>query len=317
MTTAPGQTNPPSSSPASNAVSILWMVSLAALIVRATKRDLLAKVHLEEAPLWWFIAAFVLMTAAWAAVEWKTLRPWLTKAVTTAKEMGFASVLGVLASVLPLAGSIALYAYIGTVSRWLREHPQGIWLYLVAFVVLGGVALLPTYAQSAVGGYAFGVARGVPLALGGFAGAAVLGYLIALRASPERVQRVVDRDARAGAVRRALVGGGFWKQAGIVTLLRLPPTSPFALTNLVLAAAGVKLAPFVVGTILGMTPRTVAAVVIGAGIAELSKEMSKDTLETAMPKWIWWAGIAVTVVVLGVIMLVAKKALAGVLKRHA
>ncbi|MBY0307846.1 MAG: VTT domain-containing protein [Phycisphaerales bacterium] len=317
MSSAPVEPDRPKPSAASNALSLVWFVAVAALTVRLTKKDVLAKVHLADAPAWWFIGALVAVTAAWAAVEWKTLGPWLSRTVATAKEVGFASVLGVLASVLPLVGSVGLYAYIGTVSRWLREHPQGVWLYLVAFIVLGGVALLPTYAQSAVGGYAFGVATGVPLALGGFAGASVLGYLIALRASPERVQGVVDRDPRAGAVRRALVSGGFWGQTGVVTLLRLPPTSPFALTNLVLAAAGVRLWPFVIGTVLGMTPRTAAAVVIGAGVAELSKEMSKDALETAMPRWVWWGGIAVTVVVLAVIMLVARRALAGVLKRHA
>lgn len=281
--------------------------------MRASKRDLLTKVHLNESPLWWFIAAVVVVTIAWAAVEWSSLRPWLVKSWATAREIGFASVLGVLASTLPALGSIALYAYIGVVARQLREHPQGIWIYLGAFIVLGGVALLPTYAQSALGGYAFGIARGIPLALGGFAGAAVLGFWIAQRASPDRVQRVVDRDERAAAVRRALVGGGFLRQTGIVALLRLPPTSPFALTNLVLAAAGVRLVPFVAGTILGMTPRTVAAVIIGAGVQELSK----DALETAMPRWVWWAGIAVTIAVLAVIMLAAKRALAGVLKKHA
>ena len=69
VTAEPPHTERPKPSPASNAVSILWMVALAAFVVRATKRELLAKVHLAEAPLWWFIAAVVLLTAAWAAVE--------------------------------------------------------------------------------------------------------------------------------------------------------------------------------------------------------------------------------------------------------
>lgn len=312
MSDDPTQNDRKSNSTASNAASIAWLISVAMLGARAAKLGVLMKSPLGECPVWVFAAVAVAVTLAWAAVEWSTLRPWLGRSWRIANEVGFAAVLGVLASTLPLLGSVALYAYIKVIADWLRSHPEGIWIYLVGFVVLGGVALLPTYAQSALGGFAFGAATGIPLALVGFAGAAVLGFWIAQRASPERVRRVVDRDPRAGAVRRALVGGGFMRQTGIVTLLRLPPTSPFALTNLILAAAGVKLVPFVVGTIVGMAPRTIVAVIIGAGVQELTR----DTLDTAMPKWVWWTGIAVSLVVLVVIMLVAKKALTGVLKDH-
>ncbi len=307
-----GQPKTKDASAASNAASIAWLASIALLGARSLKLSVLMKTPLGEWPLWLFVVFAVAASFLWGAVEWRTLKPLLARSWRVASEMGFAAVLGVLASTLPLLGSIALYAYIKPIAEWLRTHPEGLWIYLAGFVVLGGIALLPTYAQSALGGFAFGAAKGIPLALAGFAGAALLGYWIALRASPERVRKVVDRDVRAGAVRRALVGGGFMRQTGIVTLLRLPPTSPFALTNLVLAAAGVRLAPFVVGTIIGMAPRTVVAVIIGAGVQELTR----DTLESAAPKWVWWAGIAVSIAVLVVIMLVAKKALAGVLREH-
>ena len=283
------------------------------LALRSIKPGVLAKLQLDDKPVWWFIAAAAVATVVWAAIEWASLKPVLSRSYRVAGEMGFAAVLGVLASVLPIVGSIVLYAYIKPIAEWLRAHPEGVWIYLAGFVVLGGVALLPTYAQSALGGFAFGAAMGIPLALSGFAGAAVLGYVIAMMASPDRVRRVVDRDARAGAVRRVLACGGFWRQTGIVTLLRLPPTSPFALTNLVLAAAGVKLVPFVIGTLVGMAPRTVVAVVIGAGVKELTD--AKD-FDEAQPAWVWWAGIGVSIAVLLVIMAVAKRALAGVLAQH-
>jgi uncharacterized membrane protein YdjX (TVP38/TMEM64 family) len=313
VSTPPSDSNArPPASAASNAASIAWLAALGLLVVRVSKPTILEKMHLDDKPVWWFVVLAAAVSFVWGAIEWATLRPLLVRSWGVAKEMGFASVLGVLASTLPLLGSIALYAYIKPVAEWLRTHPEGIWIYLAGFVLLGGVALLPTYAQAALGGFAFGAAMGIPLALGGFAGAAVLGYFIAMAASPERVRKVVDRDVRAAAVRRALAGGGFLRQTGMVTLLRLPPTSPFALTNLVLAAAGVKLAPFVIGTLIGMAPRTIVAVVIGAGI----KELTKDTLDSATPKWVWWAGIGVSVAVLAVIMLAAKKALAGVLREH-
>ena len=297
---------------ASNVLSLVWIASLALLVTRLAKPALLAKVHLADYPAWRFAVVLAAVSFIWGIVEWKTLRPLIVRWWGIGRDMGFAAVLGVLASVLPLVGSIVLYAYIKPSAEWLRAHPEGVWIYLAAFVVLGGVALLPTYAQSALGGFAFGVTKGIPFALAGFAGAAVLGYWIALRASPERVRRVVDRDARAGAIRRAIEGDGFWKQTALVTLLRLPPTSPFALTNLVLAAAGVKPAPFVLGTLVGMAPRTVVAVIIGASV----KELTDEALDQARPAWVLWAGIGVSVAVLVVIMLVAKRVLAKVLKGH-
>ncbi|HYD01603.1 MAG TPA: VTT domain-containing protein, partial [Phycisphaerales bacterium] len=312
-TPEPPTPSTPRASAASNAASMAWLIAMGLLALRSVKPSVLEKLHLHDKPLWWFIVAAVAASVAWAVAEWASLKPFLARSFRVAGEMGFASVLGVLASVLPLVGSVALYAYIKPIAEWLRAHPEGVWIYLAGFIVLGGVALLPTYAQSALGGFAFGAAMGVPLALSGFAGAAVLGYVIAMMASPERVRRVVDRDARAAAVRRVLAGGGYVRQAGIVTLLRLPPTSPFALTNLVLAAAGVKLVPFVVGTLVGMAPRTVVAVVIGAGVKELTD--SKD-FDKAQPAWVWWAGIGVSIAVLAVIMIVAKRTLAGVLRQH-
>lgn len=308
----PEKPEPKNASAASNIASLAWLASIALLGARSLKLGVLMKTPLGEWPVWSFVLIAIAVSVVWGAVEWATLRPLIGRVWKVANQMGFAAVLGVLASTLPLLGSIALYAYIKVIAQWLREHPEGFWIYLAGFVVLGGIALLPTYAQSALGGFAFGAAKGIPLALAGFAGAALLGFWISQRASPDRVRKVVDSDARAGAVRRALIGGGFMRQTGIVTLLRLPPTSPFALTNLILAAAGVRLAPFVVGTIIGMAPRTIVAVIIGAGVQELTQ----DTLESAMPKWVWWAGIAVSIAVLVVIMMVAKKALAGVLKSH-
>jgi hypothetical protein len=58
---------------------------------------------------------------------------------------------------------------------------MGVVLYLAAFAVLGGLALLPTYAQSLLGGWAFGFAGGLPVVLAGFAGAALVNYAIAAR----------------------------------------------------------------------------------------------------------------------------------------
>ena len=74
------------------------------------------------------------------------------------KRLGPAAVLGVVAAVMPVLGSIALYYAMArtNLGPWLKSHGyEGVALYSAAFIVLAGMALLPTYAQSALGGYAF------------------------------------------------------------------------------------------------------------------------------------------------------------------
>lgn len=205
---------------------------------------------------------------------------------------------------------------------WLRGHEAlGIVMYVSAFALLAGMALLPTYAQSALGGFAFGLVLGVPAALAGFVGGALIGYLIASRVSGDRVDKALADKPKMRAVRDALVGRAqagegpaFLKTFGTVALLRLPPNSPFALTNLLLASSRVPLLPYLLGTAVGMLPRTALAVVIGAGVHDA---LSKEALEQATPKWVWGVGIAVTLGIVAIFGRIANKAIERVAAQSA
>lgn len=223
--------------------------------------------------------------------------------------LGPAGLLGIGALALPPLGGVVLITYMATVSEWLRSHAStGILIYAAAFVVLAGLALLPTYAQAALGGYAFGWQLGLPAALIGFVGGAWLGYEIARRASGRRVEDVIAEKPKWQAIRDALVrdreARSFWKTTGMVALLRCPPNSPFALTNLVMASVKVPRAPFLLGTLIGMTPRTAAAVAIGSTV----ERFTRDSLEQAAPKWLWGAGLGVTLVVVFIVAMIADRA---------
>lgn len=177
-------------------------------------------------------------------------------------------VLGAAWTGLPALLGFWLLAELGSISAWLREHPgEGVLIYVAIFAVTAGLGLLPTYAQSILGGWVFGVAAGVPAALAGFLGGALLGFVVVRLVARESVQRFIDRRPRAAVVREALVGRGPWRTVGVVALLRMPPNSPFALSNLVMASAGVRLLPFLAGTAMGMMPRTVLAVWLAAAAA--------------------------------------------------
>lgn len=226
-------------------------------------------------------------------------------AVEFIRALGPAGILAAGALVLPAFGSLLLFWKFPVLGAWLRGHEElGLLMYAGAFAVLAGLAFLPTYAQSALGGFAFGIAFGIPGALAGFVGGALIGYLIASRVSGDRVDRALADKPRMRAVRDVLVGRAsageghpFLKTFGTVALLRLPPNSPFALTNLLLASSKVPLAPYLLGTAVGMLPRTALAVVIGAGVHDA---LSKEALEQATPKWVWIAGIAVTLAIVAI-----------------
>jgi uncharacterized membrane protein YdjX (TVP38/TMEM64 family) len=232
------------------------------------------------------------------------------RTVSLFKRLGPAGLLGIAWVAMPPLAGFALLWKIETVSQWLKSHDAiGVVIYIAAFMVLAGLGMLPTYAQAILGGWCFGFALGLPAALAGFGGASVIGYIIARTVSRHRVEDVIESNAKSRAVRDALIGRGFLKTFGIVTLLRLPPNSPFALTNLVMASAGVRIAPYVLGTMVGMAPRTALAVYLGSGVQVLTA----DTVNIAKPpKMVVIGGMILTLIVVLVIGHIANKAVSRV-----
>lgn len=228
-------------------------------------------------------------------------------AFAIARSLGPAAVLGAAWLALPILGSIALFWQIRPISEWLREQGDlGPVIFAAAFTLAAGVGVLPTYAQAALGGWAFGPVTGTLAAEAGFVGAALLGYAIASRAARRRVAALLDSRPDWAAVRDALVASGPLRTLGIVTLVRIPPNSPFSFTNLVLATTGVPLWSYALGTALGMLPRTAAVVWIGSLI---QGEFTKDAVREARPGWVLWAGIATAVIAVIVIGQIGQAAL--------
>jgi uncharacterized membrane protein YdjX (TVP38/TMEM64 family) len=235
-----------------------------------------------------------------AAQDWKAIL----------RRLGPAGPLAVVAATLPAIGGFLLLGTLNVVGPWLQAHGAwGVVLYVAGFVVLSGLALLPTYAQAVLGGWAFKFAVGFPAALAGFVGGAMLGYVVALTATGDRVVRLIDEQPRWRAVYDALLRGGFWKTLAIVTLIRIPLNSPFAITNLVMAATRVPPLVYCLGTAVGMAPRTAAAVLIAANLKEL-------TLEGTGRPWMWIVSIVITIGVVILIGHIANQAMTRVTGAH-
>lgn len=220
--------------------------------------------------------------------------------------LGPASALALGAAVLPPLGSVLLFANINQIGEWLRSHGgQGVAMYVVGFAFFAGVALLPTYASAILGGWAFGFATGLPAALAGFLGGALIGYGVARPASAERVDKLISEKPKWKAVRDALLGGSRAKALLIVTLLRLPPNSPFALTNLVLASVRTPLWTYLLGTLIGMAPRTALVLYIAS---QVQGKMANEAAD-GRPTWWIFASVGASIVVLCIIGAIAKTAL--------
>lgn len=229
------------------------------------------------------------------------------------REMGATAVLGALWTISPAVLGITLLWYLGPISEFLRTLGPWGWLaYVVMFVVSAGVGFLPTYGQSLLGGWVFGFLFGFPGAMLGFVGGSVIGYGIAKRFSKHKVEDLIASNEKARKVREVLVGHGFWRTLMIVTIIRVPPNSPFALTNLVLASSGVKLLPYIIGTAIGMAPRTGIVSWVASEAAKRAPDI--QTFLSQQPKWLTLVGIAITMAAFMALYFIAEHALKAVTK---
>jgi uncharacterized membrane protein YdjX (TVP38/TMEM64 family) len=118
----------------------------------------------------------------------------------------------------------------------------------------------------------------------------LLAYAIGRGIARDRVLEVIHENPRANLIHRALLSAHAGRTTLVVALLRVPPASPFALANFVLAAARVPLLEYTIGTFLGIAPRTAMVAFTAAGLQQLQFKNSSET-------WTVVAGIVATIVV--------------------
>lgn len=135
---------------------------------------------------------------------------------------------------------------------------------LVAFVAIY-VAVVTLSIPGAIyltvtGGLLFGAAAGATASFLGAAAGATLLFLLARTAFGEHLTR------RAGPLAERLAEGFREDAFSYLLFLRLVPVFPFFLVNLVPAIVGVRLAPFVAATAIGIIPATVVFALLGSGL---------------------------------------------------
>lgn len=158
------------------------------------------------------------------------------------------------------------------------SDPVRFGLVVVALYLVRPLALLPTTPLAVVVGYGYGVSIGIPVALAGVVVTVLPVFFVARwlatgsesgvvrRAIPGRIERLLQRTDRAA--RRYYDTAG--PVRGVVAS-RLAPI-PSDVSTCAASVSGVRLRQFVIGTVLGELPWTVAAVALGASAARVTAD---------------------------------------------
>lgn len=219
------------------------------------------------------------------------------------KDLGSLTPIAFVTTFLPILGSSILILLAHPIGNWLRENWEiGTPLYLLGVLFFCGLALLPTNVVGIMAGWAFSFDLGIAVLISGIVGAASISFLIHSRIVGDKLPHAFDAHPKAKAIYEALIGQSVWRTTLIISLLRLSPAMPFALTNFLMAVARVPLKSFVVGTFVGMLPRSSAVVLVGAGVSELTFDNPQNT-------WLIVFGIAATIISVIVIGRISKHAL--------
>jgi uncharacterized membrane protein YdjX (TVP38/TMEM64 family) len=135
-------------------------------------------------------------------------------------------------------------------------------LVLVAVVLAHTVVPFPAEIPTAVAGFVYGFAIGVPLMSASFLASALAGYFLADWVGRPAARRLAG-DRRLQAVEQ-LVGRG-----GVQTLLvlRLIPFVPFSLMCFVCGLARVPVSRYAWTTLVGMLPQLVLVTLLGSRLA--------------------------------------------------
>ena len=157
------------------------------------------------------------------------------------KELGTLTPIALVTAFLPLIGSSILVLLAPPLGNWLRGNWEiGTPLYLFGVLIFCGFALLPTNIVGVLAGWSFGLDLGITILIAGIVGAASISFLIHSRLLGDKLPRVFDTHPRAKAIYQALVGQNVWRAALIISLVRLSPAMPFALTNFLMTRHGFR-----------------------------------------------------------------------------
>ncbi|MBP6002512.1 MAG: TVP38/TMEM64 family protein [Pyrinomonadaceae bacterium] len=227
------------------------------------------------------------------------------------RDLGYLTPVALVCTFMPIVGSTLLLMFIMPIGHWLRDNWEiGILVFLAGTLFFCGLALLPTNIIGIVSGWAFGFEVGLLVLMCGVIGSSFISFVINSRISGGHFPKVIEKYPRSTAIYKALLKEDLKKTTMIIILLRMSVIMPFALTNFLMAASRAPIRAFLIGTAVGMLPRSAAMVFIGSGLSELDLANGSET-------YLYLFGLVATIVSVAVIAVISRKALERLTREEA
>lgn len=164
----------------------------------------------------------------------------------------------VVAAVVAIRFVPSLQAYVRTAG------PIGYVVYTLGYALIALV--FPGSLLTIGAGAIFGIVGGTLVVLIGATLTATIAFILARTVLRERIEHRIAKNPKFQAVDRAIAKEG----TKIVLLVRLAAVFPFTVVNYAFGLTGIRLAPYVLTTAIGILPGTLAFVYIGAAAASIA-----------------------------------------------
>ncbi|MFP4639653.1 MAG: VTT domain-containing protein [Guyparkeria sp.] len=186
-------------------------------------------------------------------IEGRSRRPLRRKATAFALVIAALVAIALVLRLTPLGEQVAPREVLDRLAG-LRHMEGGVWLFLALATagLLVGVPATPVIVAAAL---LFGAWTGFGLAYGALLMAAIMGFFAGQLLGAEALRRLAGK--RLDQVSRHLA------RRGVLTIfsLRLMPVAPFTMVNLVAGASRIQARDFIIGSLLGLLPGTIALTV--------------------------------------------------------
>lgn len=160
------------------------------------------------------------------------------------------------------------------------------WPAVIGLYVLGGFVAFPVTLLIAATAITFGAWEGFFLALAGSMASAIATYAAGRQLGADLLRRLLG--PRINRVTRRVKDNGILA----VTTLRVMPTAPFMLVNLVAGAARIRVFDYTAGTLLGLLPGIAIMAALGGRMLDMIRSPSLADLAMIALFLLVWLGLS-------------------------
>lgn len=185
---------------------------------------------------------------------------------------------------------LAQWADAERITAWMKSLQESRWapVIVVGVFIIGGLIVFPLTLLIAATATVFDPLTAVIVSLTGSLANAVTLYMLGRLVMRDTVLHAFSEPV--AKLQRAL------SRTGIVAVavVRMVPIAPFTLVNLAAGAIGVRLNDYVIGTLLGVLPGTLALTAFGRQLREIIEQPTLANVGLLVVVIAVWIGLSIT-----------------------